>query len=50
MEWEKEVVRAVSMDDDENFFNTPDGDEEFAFESDDEGEETETEDDFEHVG
>ena len=47
---QKEVVRAVSMDDDENFFNTPDGDEEFAFESDDEGEETETEDDFEHVG
>ncbi|KAK0120408.1 hypothetical protein ONS96_010623 [Cadophora gregata f. sp. sojae] len=47
---QKQAVRAVSIDDDENFFNTPDGDEEFEFESDDEGEETETEDDFEHIG
>lgn len=47
---QKEVVKAVSMDDDDNFFNTPDGDVEFEFESDDEGEETEMEDEFEHIG
>ncbi|KAL2070170.1 hypothetical protein VTL71DRAFT_13196 [Oculimacula yallundae] len=40
----------VSMDDDENFFNTADDDTEFDFESDDDGDLTETEDDFEHIG